>query len=85
MWGALALMSWQVLKRAYFETTVMVNDPVWRFAGRFLPMSGLLVIYRMGFAWGVTRVFGWVLWVHVLNSHPFDFSWGGPDWVVPIR
>jgi membrane-bound metal-dependent hydrolase YbcI (DUF457 family) len=85
VWGTLALASWPVLKRVYFESTVLVSDPVWRFLARFMSTDGLLVVYRLGFAWGVTRVFAWVLWVHVFNSHPFDFDWGGPSWVTPIR
>jgi membrane-bound metal-dependent hydrolase YbcI (DUF457 family) len=85
VWGALALMSWDVLKRSYFETVVIVNDPVWRTAGRWLPQELLLVIYRVGFAWGVMRVTAWVLWTHVLNDNPLDLSWGGPYWVTPIR
>jgi membrane-bound metal-dependent hydrolase YbcI (DUF457 family) len=84
-WGVLALASWQVLKRSYFEANVLVNDPVWSRLGRVLPMTPLLVLYRVGFIYGAARVVGWMLWVHVFHSHPFDFGWGGPYWVTAIR
>jgi hypothetical protein len=78
-------VSWPVLKRSYFETVALVNDPVWRNAARVIPIGLLLVIYRVGFLWGITRVTAWVLWVHVFHSNPMDLSWGGPYWVTPIR
>jgi membrane-bound metal-dependent hydrolase YbcI (DUF457 family) len=81
----LVLISWRVLKRSYFESTVYGNDPVMRFAGRWLPMDALMAIYRFGFIFGVTRLTAWILFVHILNTNPFDFGWGGPHWVTPIR
>jgi hypothetical protein len=84
-WGSLALASRKVLKRSYFETVVMPKDPVWRTAGRWLPVEGLLVLYRVGFAWGLTRVTAWSPWIYVFQSGSLDLSWGGPYWVTPIQ
>jgi membrane-bound metal-dependent hydrolase YbcI (DUF457 family) len=84
-WGCLALASWQVLKRSYFEAVVMPNDPVWRTARRWVSVECLLVLYRVGFAWGFTRVTAWVLWVYGFQSGSLDLSWGGPYWVTPIE
>jgi membrane-bound metal-dependent hydrolase YbcI (DUF457 family) len=81
----LALMSWRVLKRSYFLGVVLPNDPVMRFFGQKLPVTALMVIYRFGFIFGLTRLTAWVLFVHVFNSSPFDLSWGGPSWVEAIH
>lgn len=81
----LALVNFRVLKRAYFESKVLPVDPVMRWAGRHLSMASLLAIYRFGFFFGVTRLAAWLIFVHVIHSNPFDFSWGGPSWVEPVR
>jgi hypothetical protein len=81
---ALALVSWRVLRQSYFYEKVLPNDPVMKLAGRILPASGLLAIYRFGFAFGVSRLVAWMIFAHVLHRNPFDFGWGGPDWVVPF-
>lgn len=81
----LMLMSWQVLKRDFFLKNVLPNDPVMKFLGNKVSVTGLMVIYRFGFIFGLTRLTAWFLFVHVFNSSPFDLSWGGPSWVEPIR
>jgi membrane-bound metal-dependent hydrolase YbcI (DUF457 family) len=83
-WISVVLLNWRVLRLDYFRTTVVPGDPFWAFAGRRLPESALVVLYRGAFFYGTCRWFGWLLWVHVLNSHPFDLSWGGPYWVPPL-
>ncbi len=81
---ALTLVSWRVLQRAYFEEHVLPRDPVMKLAGKVMPPSGLLVIYRFGFVFGLARLVSWMLYAHVFHSNAFDLSWGGPDWVVPF-
>jgi membrane-bound metal-dependent hydrolase YbcI (DUF457 family) len=81
---ALTLVSWRVLQRAYFEEHVLPNDPVMKLAGKVLPASGLLVLYRFGFVFGVTRLASWLIFAHVIHTNAFDLSWGGPDWVTPF-
>jgi hypothetical protein len=56
-----------------------------KLAGRVLPASWLLVIYRFGFVFGLTRLLGWLLFAHVIHTNAFDFTWGGPSWVTPFR
>jgi hypothetical protein len=80
-WVVYGLLSWRILTRSYFVTTIVPADPFWRWAGRLLPEAALLALYRASFFYGTTRWVAWLLWAHVLNSFPFDFSWGGPDWV----
>jgi hypothetical protein len=41
----------------------------------------LLALYRAAFFYGTTRWIAWLIWAHVVHSHPFDVSWGGPHWV----
>ena len=82
---ALALFSWRVLRRDYFESRVLPRDPVLRFAGRFLPSEALLAVHRFGFVFGLSRLTAWLLFVYVLHSNPLDLSWGGPSWVPAIE
>lgn len=82
---ALLLVSWKVLKRDFFYSTVLPNDPVMRLLNRAVPDRALLAVYRFGFMFGLTRMLSWILFVHVLHSSPFDLSWGGPSWVEAIH
>ncbi len=79
-WVAYGLLSWRVLTRSYFHEVITQADPVWGWAGRFLPEAALLALYRASFFYGVTRWTAWLLWAHVVNDYAFDISWGGPDW-----
>lgn len=84
VWVVYGLVAWRVLTRAYFRETIVPADPFWRWAGRRLPESALLTLYRASFFYGVTRWTAWLLWAHVLHDYPFDLSWGGPDWVPKV-
>jgi len=81
VWVVYVLLSWRVLTRAYFESTVLPADSVWSWGGRYLPSAALLALYRASFFYGTTRWLAWLLWAHVLNDFAFDLSWGGPEWV----
>ena len=81
VWVVWGLLSWRVLKAAYFREVIIPADPFWRHAGRVLPEAALLALYRGAFFYGTTRWVAWLLWAHVLHDYPFDFSWGGPHWV----
>ncbi len=85
VWLICGLLSWRVLTRAYFRSTVAPNDPFWRWAGRHLPESALLALYRGAFFYGACRWVAWLAWAHLLRSFAFDLSWGGPRWVPAIR
>jgi membrane-bound metal-dependent hydrolase YbcI (DUF457 family) len=81
-WIAYGLLSWRVLTRAYFRETIVAADPrFWGWCGRWLPETALLVLYRTSFFYGSTRWAAWLIWAHVVHDFPFDFSWGGPDWI----
>jgi hypothetical protein len=85
VWVVLALMSWRVLTREYFLTTIVAADPgFWNRAGRVLPMTALLALYRAAFFYGICRWIAWTIWAHVLHDYPFDLHWGGPDWVPKV-
>ena len=79
-----AILSWRVLTRGYFRTTVMAADPFWRWAGRHLSETTLVALYRASFFYGVARWTAWLLWAHVVRSFAFDLRWGGPRWVPRI-
>ena len=81
VWVVWGLLSWRVLKAAYFREVIVPADPLWRHAGRVLPEAALLALYRGAFFYGTTRWVAWLLWAHVLHDYPFDLSWGGPHWV----
>ena len=75
------LISWRILTRGYFRETIVPADPLWGWLGRRVPETALLALYRASFFYGTTRWVAWLLWAHVLKDFPFDFSWGGPQWV----
>jgi membrane-bound metal-dependent hydrolase YbcI (DUF457 family) len=85
VWGVLALLSFRVMQREYFEKVVYNNDPLWAKFSRLFNTQGLLIIYRLGFIYGAGRMVAWLVWVHVVHDNPIDLSWGGPYWVTPIR
>ena len=85
LWGFLALLSFRVLQRDYFEQYVFNNDPLWPKLRGLFNTQGLLIIYRLAFIYGAGRLIAWMIWVHVLHDNPFDLSWGGPYWVTPYR
>jgi hypothetical protein len=80
-----AVIGWRVLTREYFRSTVMQGDPFWRWAGKTLPESVLLAIYRSAFFYGTCRWIAWLVWAHVVRSFAFDLRWGGPRWVPAIK
>ena len=85
VWILYGLLSWRILKRAYFRETIVPADPFWGWIGRWFPEAALLALYRASFFYGTTRWVAWLIWAHVLNDYPFDLSWGGPDWVEAAR
>ena len=81
VWG---ILSWRVLTRGYFRTTVMAADPFWSWAGRYLSESTLVALYRASFFYGVCRWTAWLIWAHVVRSFTLDLRWGGPRWVPRV-
>jgi membrane-bound metal-dependent hydrolase YbcI (DUF457 family) len=82
VWG---LLSWRVLTRSYFRETIVAADPFWGWAGRYLPETALVALYRASFFYGICRWTAWLIWAHVLNSFSFDLTWGGPHWVPTVH
>ena len=80
-WVVYGLLSWRVLTRAYFREKVFPLDPFWSWAGRLLPETALLSVYRTSFFYGTSRWVAWLIWAHVIHHYRFDLSWGGPHWV----
>ena len=85
IWVALALASWQILRRSYFRKRIAPRDGFWAWAGRRLPEDALLVLYRGAIFFGICRFATWMLWAHVLHHYPFDPAWGGPHWAPAVR
>ena len=88
--GVLTLVivfAWRALSSDYFFSVVKPSDPAWNFMARKLGMPDrvLVAVYRSFFLYGATRIVTWVIWVHVLQSEPWDLSWGGPYWVEPFE
>lgn len=81
------VFAWRVLSSDYFFSVVKPADPAWDLMARKLRMPDrvLVAVYRAFFLYGATRIIAWVIWVHVVQSEPWDLSWGGPDWVEPFE
>ena len=84
VWVVYGLMRWHVVTRSYFQDTIRPADPLWAWAGRFLPETALLALYRTSYFYGMTRWCAWLIWAHLLNDYAFDLSWGGPYWAPAL-
>ena len=85
LWVVLAIASWRVLTKDYFREVIAPTDSFWGWAGRRLPETALLALYRTSFFYGIARWTAWILWVHVMNAFAFDLTWGGPQWQPGIK
>lgn len=85
LWVVLAIASWRVLTKDYFREVIAPTDSFWGWAGRRLPETALLALYRTSFFYGIARWTAWILWVHVMNAFAFDLTWGGPHWQPGIK
>jgi membrane-bound metal-dependent hydrolase YbcI (DUF457 family) len=83
VWVVYGLACWRILTRDYFRRVIVPADPFWGWAGRLLPETALVALYRASFFYGTTRWIAWILWAHVVHDFEFDISWGGPHWVPP--
>jgi hypothetical protein len=83
-WVVYALLSWRVLTRDYFRETIVPADPFWGWAGKRLPETALVALYRASWFYGTTRWVAWLIWAHVLHDFEFDLTWGGPHWVDAV-
>ena len=81
VWLVYGLFAWRVLTRQYFNDVIVPADGFWRWAGRWLPETALLALYRASFFYGATRWVAWLIWAHVVHDFEFDLRWGGPHWV----
>jgi membrane-bound metal-dependent hydrolase YbcI (DUF457 family) len=81
VWVVMALISWRVITREYFHTTIVAADGMWSWLGRYLPEEALLAIFRASYFYGITRWCAWLIWAHVVHDYQFDLHWGGPQWV----
>jgi len=85
-WFLIALMHFEVFRARYFWGVVVPADSwVWGKIGTVLPDRAMLALYRAGMFYGTTRLFFWTAWAHIANSYVWDLSWGGPDWIIPVR
>jgi membrane-bound metal-dependent hydrolase YbcI (DUF457 family) len=82
VWG---LLCWRVLTTGYFRETIVAADPFWRWAGRYLPETALITLYRASFFYGICRWAAWLIWAHLVRSYSFDVTWGGPHWVDAVH
>jgi membrane-bound metal-dependent hydrolase YbcI (DUF457 family) len=89
-WLGIALMSFRVFTRSFFETRVEPADATWGWLRRRFAFSDgtLVAMYRAWFVYGAARVLAWFLWARLLNpqrgAETVDFSWGGPAWVEKV-
>lgn len=84
IWLVWAIISWRVLTRHYFQNTVLVADPFYKWAGATLSAGLLIAVYRAAFFYGACRWVAWTIWAHVVHAFPLDLSWGGPHWVKAV-
>jgi hypothetical protein len=75
------LINWRLLTRSYFRETIVKADGFWTKAGRVVPETGLLTLYRFAFFYGTCRWIAWTIWAHGIHHYPYDLTWGGPHWV----
>jgi hypothetical protein len=81
VWILYGLLCWRILTRSYFVSTIVPADRFWGWAGRVVPETALLTLYRAAFFYGTCRWAAWLLWAHVVHDFEFDLTWGGPHWV----
>jgi membrane-bound metal-dependent hydrolase YbcI (DUF457 family) len=81
----LLLLARDVLGRAYFRSVVEPADPrAWAWLERHVSPEGALAVYRCLFSFAVARLISWSVWAHAVDPHPWDLSWGGPDWLRKV-
>lgn len=81
----LLLLARDVLSRGYFRRVVVPADPgAWALLERRLSPEGALAVYRCLFSFAVARLLSWSVWAHAVEPHPWDLSWGGPDWLRKV-
>jgi hypothetical protein len=91
-WFCVVLVSWRVLTREYWRTTIVPADPhVWSWLGKYMPERALVALYQATFFYGVCRMVSWSIWAHVIArpvidgverfGYPYDLSWTGPWWI----
>jgi hypothetical protein len=81
VWILYGLLCWRILTRSYFLSTIVPADRFWGWAGRAVPETALLTLYRAAFFYGTCRWAAWLIWAHVVHDFEFDLTWGGPHWV----
>ncbi len=92
IWLVVALCSWRVLTRQYWQDVVVAADVRgWSALGKVLPERALLALYRATFFYGLARLVSWNAWARLVArptidgvtrfGYPIDLSWTGPWWM----
>lgn len=87
LWLVIAIASWRVFTKDYFDTVVRPHDPAWGWLKRRfdIPERALLAMYRAYFFYGACRIFAWGIWAHAVAGSPWDLRWGGPAEVEIVK
>lgn len=85
VWMVIALMYFSVFREKYFWSVIVPADQrTWDSIGRRLPERAMVALYRAGMFYGITRLFFWTSWSHILNDFEWDLSPGGPYWIPSV-
>jgi len=75
---------WRVLTFDYFHEHVIDVDPVFVYLRARVGVLGCRTLYITSAFFGISSVFGWLLWAIVWNHWHVDTSIGGPFWVPKV-
>jgi membrane-bound metal-dependent hydrolase YbcI (DUF457 family) len=75
---------WRVLTRDYFDREVITTDPAFIWLRGKVGMLPCRTLYHCSAFFGVTSVFGWLIWALVWNHWHVDWGLGGPNWVPRV-
>jgi len=75
---------WRVLTRDYFDREVITSDPAFIYLRARIGMLPCRTLYHASAFFGVTSVFGWLIWALVWNRWHVDWHLGGPNWVPQV-
>lgn len=71
----------RVLTHDYFMTEVLHTDPMFIWLRTKIGVLGCRTLYTSSAFFGISSVFGWLIWALVWNHWHIDWSIGGPFWV----
>ncbi len=82
---ALLIPYWRVLTQDYFNREVITSDPSFIWLHAKFGMLTCRTLYQTSAFFGITSVFGWLIWALVWNHWHLDIHLDGPNWVPRVH